>query len=190
MEQHKKEEPHECESCDSSREARGSPLGGDGHLFDRLGLGVDDDVRHAAGEHRPHLAGHQVGSDAGSDAELEELFHRAMEARPLVPVLVVAGIQEAPAPVTARGFFLELRGQFGEHGDDVVALLGDAAGMEADVRRDPGGRQIGFLRLVVLEQAVHEGLLDPLGVENVAHFRYLSVVGEQVERNVRRNNTL
>lgn len=134
---------------------------------------MNDDVGHAAGHCCPHFAGHQIRCDAGGDAELEELFHRAMEARPLVAVLVVAGVQEAPATATTRGFFLELRGQFGEHGDDVVALLGDAAGMEADVRRDAGGGQIGFLRLVVLEQAVHEGLFDPLGVENIAHFQYL-----------------
>lgn len=82
--------------------------GDEGNLFDNLGLSVDDDVWHFERKQRPHLVRQQVGNNARCDAELEQIFHGAMLARPLVTMLVLTCLQETPASTATSRLFFEL----------------------------------------------------------------------------------
>lgn len=146
--------------------------GASGRLqLDFLEVVVDDVVGHAAWQCTPHLARHQARDLAGGQAELEELLHPLMEAGPLVAVAVVAGVEERH-PAAPR--LLELVRQLVEHRGDFRLVLVDAAGMEADVAGDAGGRGVLAVVLTVLEQAGEENLLDALGGQNTGCLTHLS----------------
>lgn len=123
---------------------------------------VDDVVWHSTGQNRPHFAWHQAFYLADADAELEELLHSEMQTRPLVAVLVVAGVQERHS-ATAR--LLELVGQLVEQRCDFLLVAGEPLGVETDIADDAFRLHVLAGVLAVLEEAVEEDGFNPLGVE-------------------------
>ena len=123
---------------------------------------VDDVVRHATGQSQPHLP-RQLGLNlADPNAELEELLHALMKARPLIAVLVVAGIQERPS---ATAGLLELVGKLVQHRLDLGLVAFQTLGVKPDGRGNALGFDVLAGILAVLEQTVHEDCVDLLGVE-------------------------
>lgn len=114
---------------------------------------LDHEIWHAAREDRPHLTRQEVFDLADGDAELNELLLGLVRARPLVAVLVEAGVEEAPAASAAS---LERVGELREHVVDLLAVLLDAARVETNGLDDALGQDVVAGVLAVLEQAVHE----------------------------------
>lgn len=122
------------------------------------------EVRHPFREGTPHLPREAVLDFADGDAELDELFLSQMHARPLVAVLVYAGVGEAHA-ASAAG--LEIVGEFREHVVNLLTVLLDAAAVEADgvddtLRHDALGDV-----LAVLEQTLHEDIVDVIAGQDL-----------------------
>ena len=125
-------------------------------------LGGDDVVRHPTRQSAPHLARHEALDLADADAELEELLHRLVQPRPLVAVLVVAGVEERPSTAV---LLLELLRQLVQHGHDLGLVALQALGVKPDVPDDALGLDMLTGVLAVTKQAVHEDGVDPLCAE-------------------------
>lgn len=125
---------------------------------------LHDEVRHPAREGRPHLPRQAVLDLADGDAELDELLLGLVHARPLVAVLVHAGVEEAVA-TSAAG--LELVGELSQHVVDLLTVLLDAAGVKPDDVDDALGDDVVTGVLAVLEQAGHEDAVHAIGSDDV-----------------------
>lgn len=97
------------------------------------------EVRHSSREGAPTLSGEAVLDLVDGDAELDELLLGQVKVRPLAPVPVHASVQEAHAASAAD---FELVGEFREHVVDLLAVLLDSAGVEADRANDTFGSDI------------------------------------------------
>lgn len=138
-------------------------LAGEPFYRERRSQLADDEVRHATRQDRPHLPRHLVPDLADADAELEELLHSLMETRPLVAVLIVAGVEKRP---TATAGLLELVGELGQHRLDLGLVALETLGMKFNVPDDTFGLDVVVGVLAVSEETVGEDGVDPFGVEN------------------------
>lgn len=123
------------------------------------------EVRHASREGRPHLPRETVLDLADGDAELNELLLGLVHARPLVAVLVHAGVEKAVAASSAG---LELIREFREHVVDLLTMFLDTAVVEADGQRDAFGNDVAGSVFTVLEQAVQEDGVDKIASQGVS----------------------
>lgn len=126
------------------------------------------EVRHAAGQHPPHFAGHEVLDLFDGDAQLNQLLHGQVHAGPLVSMAVDTCFEEAPATLAAA--FLEGVGEFCQQIVDLLAMLLDSFGLESDGANDAFGRDVATGVLPLFVEAVYEDSLYTIRCED-AGFR-------------------
>ena len=123
-------------------------------------------VGHSSREQFPHLTWSEKFCLPDSHSQKEQLFHRLVEASPLLAVLVIAGIQKRHSSATR---LLEIVREFVEHGLDFSFMAFQPSKMESDITSDSFDLDMVDVVITVLEQTVEEYLGYPFCSELLGH---------------------